>query len=199
MKSRQWFGVGVAAAGAAVIGIEVSIYLAIRRTARTDNARPAGAIVVFGAAEYDGRPSPVFKARLDHALDLARRGVAPWVVVSGGSGGDPHFTEGGVGKAYLIRKGLSARQVIAETRSSTTYQSVVAIAPILRALHAKDCIAVSDGFHLYRVKLLMRAQGILTYTSPAPKSVIESDPSARVVYSLRELVLVDLLYLGIHV
>ena len=175
---------------------EWSLYRAIRRQAASDEARPADAIVIFGAAEYNGAPSPVFKARLDHAQELDDRGLAPVLITTGGSGGDRHFTEGGVGRDYLIQQGVAEAKILAETRGSTTYDSVQAAAQILQRRHARACIAVSDGFHLYRIKLMFRALGITAYTSPAPDSPIEDDSTLRTLYSLREMAVTTLWHLG---
>jgi len=177
---------------------EWSLYVAIRRQAGDDEARPADAIVVFGAAEYNGTPSPVLKARLDQALELEDRNLAPAIITTGGSGGDPHFTEGGVGRDYLIQQGVAEAIILSETRSDTTYESVRAVAQILKERHARTCIAVSDGFHLYRIKLMFRAQGITAYASPAPDSPIEDDPTLRTLYSLREMVVATLWHLGLR-
>ncbi|HUU14975.1 MAG TPA: YdcF family protein [Terriglobia bacterium] len=177
---------------------ERSLYHAIREQAATDEARPADAIVVFGAAQYNGTPSPVFKARLDHAIDLEDRGLAPVVITTGGSGGDPKFTEAGVGRDYLIQQGVAAEKILSEERSETTYQSVQAVAQMLRRRGAKTCLAVSDGFHLYRVKLMFSSQGITAYGSPAPASPIEADPTLRPLHSLRETLINTLWYVGIR-
>ena len=176
---------------------EWSLYAAIRRQAGHDEARPADAIVIFGAAEYNGAPSPVFKARLDHALELDDRDLAPAVITTGGPGGDPHFTEGGVARDYLIQQGVAEEKIFSETRSDTTYESVRAVAQILKERHARTCIAVSDGFHLYRIKLMFRALGITAYASPAPDSPIEDDATLRTLYSLREMVDTTLWHLGL--
>jgi uncharacterized SAM-binding protein YcdF (DUF218 family) len=178
--------------------VEWRQYAAIRRQASADEARPADAIVVFGAAQYNGAPSPVFKARLDHTLELDDRELAPAIITTGGSGGDPHFTEGGVARDYLIQQGVAQEKIFSETHSDTTYQSVTAIANILRERHARTCIVVSDGFHLYRIKLMFRARGITAYGSPAPGSPIENDPTQRTLYSLRETLLTSLWHLGIR-
>lgn len=177
---------------------ERSLYEAIRAQAVRDEAQPAGAIVVFGAAEYNGVPSPVFKARLDHAFDLEERGLALLVITAGGSGGDPRFTEGAVGRDYLIQQGMAEDKIITDTQSDTTYENVRAVAQILSQRHARSCIAVSDGFHLYRIKLMLHALGITAFASPAPDSPIEADPFQRTVHSLRETLIVTLWYLGIR-
>jgi uncharacterized SAM-binding protein YcdF (DUF218 family) len=175
---------------------ERSLYRAVRRQAVRDEARRADAIVVFGAAQYNGTPSPVFKARLDHAFDLEERGLAPLIVTTGGSGGDPHFTEGGVGRDYLIQRGAAVGKILSDTRSETSYQNVLAAARLLHQRGAKTCIAVSDGFHLYRVKLMFSAQSITAYGSPAPASPIEADPIQRTLHSWREAFVSSLWYLG---
>ncbi len=177
--------------------VELSLYKAIRRQAVKDEARAADAIVVFGAAEYNGAPSPVFKARLDHALELDDRNLAPVLITTGGSGGDAHFTEGGVARDYLIQQGVAEAKILSETQSETTYESVKAAADILHQRHANTCIAVSDGFHLYRIKLLFRSLGITAYASPAPDSPIEDDPTMRTLYSLREMADTTAWHLGL--
>jgi len=178
---------------------EWSLYAAIRRQAGHDEARAADAIVIFGAAEYNGVPSPVLKARLDHAQELDDRDLAPVLITTGGSGGDPHFTEGDVARDYLIQQGVAEAKILSETRSDTTYESVQAVAQILNQRHARTCIAVSDGFHLYRIKLMFRALGITAFGSPAPDSPIEDDPTLRTLYTLREMVVTTLWHLGLKV
>jgi uncharacterized SAM-binding protein YcdF (DUF218 family) len=199
VRLRYWILLGLVALTAALILWEVSLYKAIRRQASHNEAQPAGAIVVFGAAEYNGRPSPVYKARLDHAFDLEEEGLASLVITTGGSGGDLRYTEGGVGRDYLIQQGVAARKILAETHSETTYQSVRAAVALLRNRGITTCLAVSDGFHLYRIKLLFASFGMKAYASPAPDSPIEAEPFARAMYSLREMVIVTLWHLGLRV
>jgi uncharacterized SAM-binding protein YcdF (DUF218 family) len=177
---------------------ERGIYRAIREQARREEARPADALVVFGAAEYNGTPSPVFQARLDHAFDLEEQGLASTLITTGGSGGDPHFTEAEVGRDYLVQRGVAERKILADPHSQTTYESVQAVARHLKLRHQSTCIAVSDGFHLYRIKLMFRSQGVTAYASPAPASPIEADPSERTLHSLREMTIVSLWHLGIR-
>jgi uncharacterized SAM-binding protein YcdF (DUF218 family) len=133
-----------------------------------DEARPADVIVVFGAAEYSGHPSPILRARLDYAIELFKRGLAPYLITTGGAGGDPQFSEGGVGRDYLAAHGISDRHLIAETQGDSTATSAERVAVIMRANQMRSCIAVSDPFHLYRIKKLMEKRGITTYTSPRP-------------------------------
>jgi len=132
--------------------------------------RPAAAIVVFGAAEYDGRPSPVLRARLDHANDLFRKGIAPLVITTGGAAADPKFTEGGVGHDYLMRKGIPESALIAETQASDTAESAERVAVIMRTNHMRTCIAVSDAYHVFRIRKLLEHQGIQVYVAPRPDS-----------------------------
>ena len=139
-----------------------------------DEARPAGAIVVFGAAEYSGRPSPVLRARLDHAYELYRRGLAPLVITTGGAGGDPKFNEGAVGRDYLAHRGIPDRALIAETQGSDTDQSATRVATILRANGVSSCDAVSDAYHMFRVKKMMAKRGITAYAAPRPDSIPKS-------------------------
>jgi len=177
---------------------ERSLYLAIREQAARDEAMPADALVIFGAAEYNGAPSPVLKARLDHAFDLEERGLAPLVITTGGSGGDRLYTEAGVGRDYLIQQGVAETKILVDTRSLTTYESVKAVTLLLRQRQKHTCIAVSDGFHLYRIKLMFRSLGITAYASPAPDSPIEADSYLRTLHSLREMVITTLWYVGIR-
>jgi uncharacterized SAM-binding protein YcdF (DUF218 family) len=199
VRLRHWIFLILLAALASFVFLEASLYKCIRRQAADDETRPAAAIVIFGAAEYNGRPSPVYQARLDHAFYLEDRDIAPLVITTGGSGGDPHFTEGGVGRDYLIQQGVAGSKILAETHSETTFQTVKAVTQMLKTRGESNCVAVSDGFHLYRIKLLFSSFGITAYASPAPASPIEAEPFARALYSLRELLIINLWHLGFHV
>lgn len=161
-------------------------YRAISRQANTDETRNAEAIVVFGAAQYYGKPSPVFKARLDHALSLYRRGLGPLVITTG-AGTDAKFTEGGVGRDYLIAAGIPDTAVIAETQSSDTSDSAQRVASILRKNGMSSCVAVSDGYHMYRIKLMMAEQGITAYGAPRASTRPLSGRERSLSY-LREVV-----------
>jgi len=131
----------------------------------------ADAIVVFGAAEYSGHPSPVLRARLDHAFELFRQGIAPVVITTGGAASDPSFSEGGVGSDYLKRRGVPERDLIAETQGSDTAQSAVRVAVIMRANGLHSCVAVSDAYHVFRIKKLLEHEGVgPVYVAPRPDS-----------------------------
>jgi uncharacterized SAM-binding protein YcdF (DUF218 family) len=132
---------------------------------------PADAIVVFGAAEYAGHPSPVLRKRLDHAFNLFRQGIAPVVITTGGAAADPRFTEGGVGSNYLERRGIPERNLIAETQGSDTAQSAVRVAVIMRANGLHSCVAVSVAYHVFRIRKLLEHEGVgPVYVAPRPDS-----------------------------
>jgi uncharacterized SAM-binding protein YcdF (DUF218 family) len=141
----------------------------IRAYAQHDEARPADAIAVFGAAEYDGRPSPVLRARLSHGLDLYRRGLAPLVItLGGGYEADEHHSEGGVGAAWLMSHGVPESAIIAETESYDTEESAERLEAIARENKLKSIIVVSDGTHLFRIHAICEHDGLTVYTSPRP-------------------------------
>lgn len=139
-----------------------------------DEAHASDAIVVFGAAEYVGHPSPIFRARLDHAYELYRRGLAPVVITTGGSGNDLRYTEGGVGEGYLERRGIAPDRLLAETEARNTGASAVRVAAIMRAHGMRTCIAVSDGYHLFRIKHMMAREGVDANGSPRAESRTQS-------------------------
>jgi uncharacterized SAM-binding protein YcdF (DUF218 family) len=145
------------------------VYYQIDKVAREDQAQTADAIAVFGAAEYSGHPSPVLHARLDHAVALYKRHIAPVVITLGG-GGDPGSgtTEGGVGRDYLLANGIPFDRIIAETRSVDTEQQVERLAAIAEADNLRHIVVVSDATHLFRIRELCRAAGLDVYTSPRP-------------------------------
>ena len=144
------------------------VYVQIEYYASLNQAAPADAIVVFGAAEYDGRPSPVFRARLDHALTLYHRGIAPLIITLGGAGGDA-YSEGGVGREYLMSKGVPEISIIAETESRNTEESARRVAVIARANELRKLVIVSDGTHLFRIHAICAADGLNVLTSPRPR------------------------------
>ena len=153
------------------------VYVQIESYASQDQAAPSDAIAVFGAAEYDGKPSPVFRARLDHALVLYRRGIAPLIVTLGGNGGD-QYSEGGVGREYLESQGVPDKAIIAETESRTTEDSARRIAVIARANGLRRLVIVSDETHLFRIHEICAADGLNVLTSPRPRVGVEGESEA---------------------
>ena len=166
-------GLGAAAVGTVAAGVGLtSVARDIRRQSRVDEAHPADVILVLGAAEYRGRPSPVLEARLNHALFLYLQDLAPRILTTGGAGGDPSFTEGGVAQAYLSRHGVPAEAILVESEGESTVHSVAAAAEIMRRMNLRSCIVVSDGYHIYRVKKLLENQGMKVYGSPRPEDQV---------------------------
>ena len=158
-----------------ILGVFAFLAHAIVHDSQKQQLHPADAIIVFGAAEYDGRPSPVYKARLDHANDLFRRGLAPVVITTGGAAADPTFSEGGVGHDYLMRRGIPESALIAETTASDTAESAQRVAVIMRENHMRSCLAVSDAYHVFRIRKMLEHEGLQVYLAPRadsrPKSV----------------------------
>jgi uncharacterized SAM-binding protein YcdF (DUF218 family) len=165
---RRWIAIA-----AAIVMLALVVYLGytamlIREQSIVDEARPSDVIVVLGAAEYRGKPSPVLRARLEHALDLYHRETAPRILTTGGAGGDPVFTESEVGRAWLIQRGVPSEAIIVEQEGESTVHSLSAVAEIMRRMRLNSCVVVSDGYHIYRVKRMLEARGVTVYGSPRP-------------------------------
>ncbi|MGH9559286.1 MAG: YdcF family protein [Bryobacteraceae bacterium] len=187
----------LALAGAAVVFVLASIARQIEIQSRVDEARPADVILVLGAAEYHGHPSPVLEARLNHALFLYREGLAPRILTTGGKGGDPTFTEGEVSRAYLAKHQIPSEAILVESQGDTTVYSTAAAAEIMRRMNMKSCIVVSDGYHIYRVNKMLQSEGMDVYGSPRPSPPRE-DWRGRWVY-FRQAVAYALWRIGIPV
>ncbi len=165
------------------------LFLEIRDTSYIIQTLPADAIAVFGAAAYNGRPSPVLHARLEHALDLYERGLAPLLISLGGGAGsqyDPQLSEGAVGRDFFLTHGVPDRSIIAETNSSDTEESVDRLAAIARENHLRTILVVSDGTHMFRIRELCRAQGLHVLLSPreAGKSVSQIEIAERYLHEM---------------
>lgn len=158
----------------AFLGWILVLYHEMRSQSFKDETRPADVIVVFGAAEYAGHPSPVFRARLDHALALYRKGIARLVITTGGNGGEQNLSEGGVGRDYLIARGIPEEDIIAETQSIDTSQSATRVGKIMRTNGFHTCVAVSDGYHIFRIKHMFAREGIVAYGAPRPEYRVSS-------------------------
>jgi uncharacterized SAM-binding protein YcdF (DUF218 family) len=174
----------------AVVALSSVLFLMVTsfrivREAGKQELHPADAIVVFGAAEYFGHPSPVLRARLDHAYDLYAQHLAPVIITTGGAAADPSFSEGGVGRDYLMHRGVPERNLIAETLGTDTAHSAERLGVILRTNGMQSCLAVSDEYHVFRIKKLLQHEGIKVYVSPRtgsrPKGAFQ-----RMIAVLRE-------------
>jgi uncharacterized SAM-binding protein YcdF (DUF218 family) len=188
-KSRKWMVwsvvLTVLALALGALGWFSWVYRQIEAYAAQDQAAPADAIAVFGAAEYDGKPSPVFRARLDHAEALYNRGIAPLIITLGGEGGD-QYSEGAVGREYLMGTGIPEASIIAETQSRSTEESARRIAVIARTNGLHRIVVVSDGTHLFRIHQICAADGLNVLTSPRSRVPIEGDSGEkeRVVHEI---------------
>lgn len=168
------------------IGGWLAIVVAVVVVGARDEAAPATAIVVLGAAQYEGHPSPVLRARLDHALDLYQRSLAPVIIVTGGMGAGDTTSEAQVSRLYLLDRGVPDSGVVMETHGLTTSQSIHAVAAIVSALPGRRVILVSDPFHMLRLSILARALGLTPLTSPTRTSPISNRASARWKYVFTE-------------
>jgi len=173
-------GVVVAALALVFGGTKIaSVAREIRQQSVVDEARPADVIIVLGAAEYRGKPSPVLEARLNHALFLYLQNMAPRILTTGGAGGDKTFTEGGVAHAYLSHHGVKGEAILVESEGESTVQSIAAAAEIMQRMNLRSCIVVSDGYHIYRVKKMLETHGLRVYGSPRPEDRNPDDQGWR--------------------
>jgi uncharacterized SAM-binding protein YcdF (DUF218 family) len=164
VKRTVWNAV---VAGLAAIILFIAYFsVRIERQSSRDEAQLADIILVLGAAEYHGRPSPVLRARLDHAVDLYNAKLAPRIMTTGGAGGDPIFTEGEVGRTYLSVKGVPSEAIVVESQSDSTVASTALAGEIMRRMGLTSVIVVSDGYHIYRVKKMLEFRGLKVYGSP---------------------------------
>lgn len=163
-----------------------AVVVAVALVASRDQARTADAIVVLGAAQYNGRPSPVFRARLDHAAALYQRGLAPVVLVTGGVGSGDTVSESEVGRRYLLKTGLPDAAVAALPAGGSTAASLDGVAQWFVGHDNRRVLLVSDGFHMLRLEIIARRLGLFPYTSPAPGSPIRANPRLNAGYFLAE-------------
>jgi uncharacterized SAM-binding protein YcdF (DUF218 family) len=167
---RRWLLLLLAVVGALLLFFGITGLRILRAAAAEAPATKADVIAIFGAAEYAGHPSPVYRARLDHGYELFQKGMAPVVITTGGSAQDPDFSEGGVGRDYLLRRGVPEQALIAETQGSDTAQSAARVANIMRANGMRSCIAVSDAYHVFRIRALLEHEGVQVELAPRPES-----------------------------
>ncbi len=189
--------IALAAAAAVVMGWLLS-FGAVLYWETQDQARPVGAIVVLGAAQYVGRPSPVLRARLDHAISLFKRQLAPNLIVTGGKGTGDTTSEAAVSGRYAEQRGVPASVILLENTGRTTSQSMAGVAALMRGQHRRDVLLVSDPFHMLRLVIIARKYGLEPYASPTPTSPIAASRVERWKYALGESVKVPLTILFEH-
>ena len=177
-------------AGAACLGLVLTAGYATYRIwaqGQNDEERPADVIVVMGAAQYNGVPSRVFAARIDHAVSLYLAGVAPRLVMTGGKAEGDRTTEAAAGRAFAMRLGVPGEAILVEDRSRTTLESIRAVANLLDVNGARSAIFVSDRPHMLRVLRLAADEGITAWGSPTRTSPIERDFAGQVDATVHEL------------
>ena len=162
-----------------------------------DDRRPADAIIVLGAAQYDGRPSPVYEARLRHAIELFEAGVAPTLVVTGGSQPGDRTTEAAVGRLYALQAGVPDAAILVEAESRNTLESLAAVAAMLEVSGATTVVLVSDRTHMLRSLKLATDLGLSPRSSPAPDSPADANTSSRLDATVHELAALALYFLGL--
>ena len=185
MKLAVKLAVGLLAAVVLYLGVT---FAQVWRAARNDQARPADAIVVFGTAQYNGVPSPVLAARLDHAIELYQKDLAPVIVVTGGNQPGDQFTEATASANYLIQRGVPDEDVLREVSGTSSWQSLAAAANFLDDRQITDVLLVSDPFHSLRIRAMASELGLDGHTSPTRTSPIKGMTEAR--YMARETVAV---------
>lgn len=163
-----------------------AIVVAVAVHAARDEATGADAITVLGAAQYNGRPSPVFRARLDHAAALYQRGFAPVVLVTGGVGPRDTLSEANVGRDYLVRLGLPGEAVVPLAGGDDTYASLDQVRRWFKGRDSRRVLLVSDGFHMLRLQIIARRLGLVPYTSPAAGSPIHASLRRNTSYLFSE-------------
>lgn len=178
-----------------MVGTWVLSFAGVIYWERRDTAQRASAIVVLGAAQYVGRPSPVLRARLDHALDLWRRGFAPKIIFTGGFGDRDTTSEAAVGQRYAIDHGVPAHAILIENSGRSTAASLEQVAMLMDAEPSREVILVSDPFHMLRLSILARRFGMTPYTSPTRTSPISFSRRESWKYVLAESIKVPIAFL----
>jgi uncharacterized SAM-binding protein YcdF (DUF218 family) len=170
----------------AAVAAWIISFLAVVFWGARDMARPSDAIVVLGAAQYAGRPSPVLKARLDHALGLWKKGMAKRLVLTGGRGTGDTISEAAVGRRYAMRAGVADSAILLENEGRTTSESIATVAAIMSEKKLERAILVSDPFHMLRLQILAKRYGVKSVTSPTRTSPISANRLEALAYILSE-------------
>jgi uncharacterized SAM-binding protein YcdF (DUF218 family) len=163
-----------------------AVVVAVAVQAAHDQATGSDAIVVLGAAQYNGRPSPVLRARLDHAATLYQRGLAPTVLVTGGVGAGDSLNEANVGRDYLVRLGIPDEAVIPLAGGRDTFTSLKQVQSWFGGRESRRVLLVSDGFHMLRLQIIAKRLGLRPYTSPAAGSPIHASVRRNTGYLFAE-------------
>ena len=177
--------------GALVVGWLISLG-GVAFWGTRDGAQPSDVIVVLGAAQYAGRPSPVLRARLDHALDLWKQGLAPRLILTGGTGSGDTTSEAAVGRIYMMRRGIPDSAIMLENQGRSTDESLSGVASLMQARRLVRAILVSDPFHMLRLQILSWRYGLSAVPSPTRTSPISANRMEALVYILSESVKVPL-------
>jgi len=170
----------------AALALYAGSFIAVLATSREDQRQPVDAIVVLGAAQYNGKPSPVLRARLDHAVDLFREGLAPAVVVTGGIGEGDRVSEATVGRQYLVAHGIPEAAVVVRPEGRSTQVSIQSVAQWARAHEIRRVLLVSDPFHMLRLRLEAGHTFLQAFTSPTPSSPISANWRSELLFLAAE-------------
>ena len=193
-RPRSRFRITTLVIALLLAGWVISMIL-VERAGKLDEAQAADAIVVLGAAQYVGRPSPVLRARVDHAVSLWKRGLAPTLILTGGTGVGDTTSEAAVARKYAMSRGVPDQAIVIEQHGRTTSESMQAVARIMDDREKNTVILVSDPFHMLRLSILARRFGLVPYTSPTRTSPITSNREERWKYMVSESVKVPLAYI----
>jgi uncharacterized SAM-binding protein YcdF (DUF218 family) len=178
---------GLLLTGVSVVLLAVLVCTLIVVQGQRDEARDSGAAVVLGAAQWNGDPSPVLRARLDHALDLYHRGVVKRIILTGGVGAGDRLSEAAVGKQYLLDRQLSPEVLLLDERSATTWENLQNAADLARANGIDTVVLVSDPFHMLRSLKMARDLGLAAYGSPTRTSPISGNRAEEARFVVREI------------
>jgi uncharacterized SAM-binding protein YcdF (DUF218 family) len=193
-RRANWFQIG-SLLGLLMLGSWLMSLIGVIFWERRDMARPAAAIVVLGAAQYVGHPSPVLRARLDHAIDLWRRGFAPRIIFTGGFGVRDTTSEAAVSKRYAIEHGIPSSAILIESSGTSTSESLRRVSTLMDSAPSRDVILVSDPFHSLRVSIIARRFDLVPFTSPTRSSPISQNRKERWKYTLAESMKVPIAFL----
>jgi len=182
------FFTGVFATVMLVLVLVLVLGILVDHQAARDEMGPADAIVVLGAAQWNGKPSPVLQARLDHAYDLWKAKYAPAIIVTGGTGDGDKYSESAVARQYLIGRGIPASALLMEQQGRSSYESMVGASTLMQQRGWQRALLVSDPFHMLRLKRMADDLGLTGLTSPTRTSPIVSGSETEWYYKVREVV-----------